>query len=250
MTIENAKEKKQFKTLNIIRWFFTIIILLFAIFMVIFTLLSSTKINNKKETLFGYSLFIVWSDSMKKTDFAAGDLIIVKETDTKKLNVGDIITFESTSQMSFGDTITHKIKEINKSDSGEFMFTTYGTSNGEENVDDTPVYESNIIGKYCGKIPSFGYFANFLKEPLGYVLCILLPCVMLVVMQMINIGGAISQKRKIEKADLDNQRGELAAKHEQIAAELLEAENLKKELEELKKKILDSKESENNNKDS
>lgn len=183
-------------------------------------------------------MFVVWSDSMSKTDFSAGDLIIVKETDTKQLQVGDIITFESTDPTSFGQTITHKIKAIQTDNRGTRTFTTYGTTTGDEDV--VPVYESHIIGKYVGKIPSIGYFSDFLKKPVGYVTCILLPCVVLFTMQFINISGALSKKRAYEKAELESQRDELASQHQQIAAELEEAERLKKELEELKKKLSES----------
>ena len=68
-----------------------------AIFMMIFTIFSVTTFDKTDRNVFGYKMFIVLSDSMKKTDFDAGDLIFVKETDASKLEAGDIISYISTN---------------------------------------------------------------------------------------------------------------------------------------------------------
>ena len=62
-----------------------------AVFMMIFTVISVTTFNRNDRDLFGYKAYIVNSDSMAKTDFGAGDLIFVKETDPAELKEGDII---------------------------------------------------------------------------------------------------------------------------------------------------------------
>jgi signal peptidase I len=79
------------KALNIIKNIFVWLITIFAIFMMIFTLVSVNTFNRAERNLFGYKMFIVLSDSMSKTDFDAGDIVLVKETDPASLKEGEEI---------------------------------------------------------------------------------------------------------------------------------------------------------------
>ena len=54
-----------------------------AVFMMIFTIVSVSTFDRADRSLFGYKAFIVLSDSMSKTDFNAGDLVLVKEIDRR-----------------------------------------------------------------------------------------------------------------------------------------------------------------------
>ena len=66
---------------NILVW----LIVAAAVCMMIFTIVSVRTFNRSDRSLFGYKAFIVLSDSMEKTDFAAGDLVLVKEVDPSTL---------------------------------------------------------------------------------------------------------------------------------------------------------------------
>ena len=98
--------------LSIIKTTFVWLVVVLAVFMMIFTVISVTTFNRNDRSLFGYKMYIVNSDSMAATDFKAGDLILVKEVDPTTLQEGDIITFMSQDTDSFGETITHKIRRL------------------------------------------------------------------------------------------------------------------------------------------
>ena len=49
------------------------LVVLLAVFMMVFTIVSVTTFNSNQRTLFGYRALIVMSDSMSATDFSAGD---------------------------------------------------------------------------------------------------------------------------------------------------------------------------------
>ena len=68
------------------------ILVVVAVAMMIFTVVSVNTFDRNDRDLFGFKAFIVRSDSMSKTDFDAGDLILVKEVDPSTLKEGDIIT--------------------------------------------------------------------------------------------------------------------------------------------------------------
>ena len=89
------------KTFNIISKIFTIIVVIFALIMMCFTIFS-IYFNRTDKSIFTYKAFIVLSDSMSKTDFDAGDLILVKEVDTSTLKEGDIIAYTSQNIESYG----------------------------------------------------------------------------------------------------------------------------------------------------
>ena len=83
------------KALNVIKTTMICLIVALAVFMMIFTIVSVTTFNRNDRDLFGYKAYIVNSDSMAATEFAAGDLIFVKEVYVGDLVEGDIITFIS-----------------------------------------------------------------------------------------------------------------------------------------------------------
>lgn len=138
-----------------------------------FTIISVATFDQKDRNLFGYRLFVVTSDSMRATDFAAGDLIVVRQVDKQSLQIGDIISFTSTRAETYGQIITHKIREILIDESGKYGFVTYGTTTGV--TDDGIVLEDYLLGKYQMRIPRVGEFFCFLKTTPGYIFFVLIP---------------------------------------------------------------------------
>ena len=162
------------KALNILKTVFVWLFVIATVGMMIFTIISVNTFDQNNRSLFGYKAFIVRSDSMAATDFDAGSLIFVQEVaDVSELKEGDILSFISQNTDSFGETITHKIRTVTTNENGALAFVTYGTT--PDTDDSVPVTAPYILGKYTGHIPGLGSFFNFLKQPIGYVLCILIP---------------------------------------------------------------------------
>ena len=63
------------KVINIIKKILVWIVVIVAVSMMIFTIVSVSTFNRNDRHLFGYRAYIVLSDSMSKTDFDAGDLV-------------------------------------------------------------------------------------------------------------------------------------------------------------------------------
>ncbi len=158
------------KALNIISTVLVWTLVVATVGMMIFTLISVNTFDQANRSIFGYKFFIVRSDSMSKTDFDAGDIVFVKNVDPATLQVGDIIAFTSQNTNNFGDTVTHKIRELTTNAYGDPAFITYGTTT--DTNDETPVTYPYVLGKYTGKIPNVGSFFQFLKTTPGYILCI------------------------------------------------------------------------------
>lgn len=211
------------KALNIIKTVITWLIVVLAVGMMIFTIVSVTTFDRNDRALFGYKMYIVRSDSMSATDFSAGDLILVKEVDPATLQVGDIVAFTSQNSSNFGETVTHKIRSLTTDDKGQPAFVTYGTTTGTD--DETVVTYSYVLGKYQKTIPGVGKFFQFLKTTPGYIICIFLPFFLLIVFEGANCvrlfkqyKGEQQKELADQKADLDRQREE----NQRMMQELLE----------------------------
>lgn len=216
------------KALHIASRVVTILILIFAVAVMLFTVISVNTVGKDADFL-GYKPYIVLSDSMKDT-FAVGDLSVSVQTDPETLEPGDIITFTSIDPSNYGTVITHKIREITEYE-GEPAFVTYGTTTG---VDDSyPVPFDNVIGEYKFRLPKMGYFFEFLTTPAGYVTVILIPFLVLIALQGAKFFRLVRQYRAEQQAELDTQRA-------RAAAELEEARRMKEELERLKAQLQDA----------
>ena len=171
------------KTFEVIKTVLTWLIVLLAVCMMVFTIVSVTTFDRNDRALFGYKMYIVRSDSMSATDFKAGDLILVRSVDPATLQEGDIIAYTSQDTASFGETVTHKIRSLTTDADGQPAFITYGTTTG---TDDTAVVTyMDVLGKYAGHLAGVGKFFNFLKTTPGYILCIFVPFALLILSQSV-----------------------------------------------------------------
>lgn len=216
------------KALHIIKNIFVWALAVLAVFMMIFTIISVTTFDQADRSLFGFKAFIVRSDSMSATDFKAGDLILVKEIDPETLQDGDIITFMSPDPENYGEIISHKIREHSTDSEGNKGFVTYGTTTGKD--DSAVVPYSFVIGKYQLNIPNVGTFFAFLKTPPGYIICIFVPFLLLIMIQGFN---SIRLFRRYKKEQME----ELNAEREKIENERAESQKMMAELLKLKSQL-------------
>ena len=216
------------KALDVVKNVFTILIVIAAIGMMIFTIISVNTFDRTDRDLFGYKAFIVLSDSMSATDFSSGDLVLVKEVDPAGLREGDIISFSSQNTENFGEIVTHKIRSLTKDPRGNPAFITYGTTTGVD--DTTPVTYPFVIGQYRSRIPKLGMFFSFLKTVPGYICCILVPFVVLIILQLINFIRIFRVYREEQMAGITKER-------EALEEERHKSEEMMKELLELKAKM-------------
>ena len=211
------------KALNVTKSVLVWIVIAITAGMMIFTLISVNTFDQTDRNLFGFKFFIVASDSMKKTDFDAGDIVISRNVDPSTLKEGDIITFLSQDSESFGKIITHKIRRLTTDHYGKPGFVTYGTTTDTD--DETVVTYDYVIGKYVGSIPKLGLFFQFLKTTPGYITCILIPFLLIIVFQGINCIRLFRQYKKEQMDEMETERKKIEeerAESKRVMAELLE----------------------------
>lgn len=202
---------------------------LLAVFMMIFTVISVTTFNRNDRSLFGYKMYIVNSDSMAATDFRAGDLILVKEVDPSTLKEGDIITFMSQDPQSFGETVTHKIRRVAADAEGNPGFITYGTTTNTN--DETIVTYPYILGQYQSRIPGLGTFFNFLKTTPGYFVCIFTPFMLIILYEGVKFFLLFRRYKQEQMEEMQAEREKIEAERAANAKMLEELQALKAQLE-------------------
>ena len=132
-----SKTKKALKiTGNVL----TGIVAVLVVVMTVLTVFSMVFNRDGTASVFGVQAYVVQSDSMTP-EFAAGDVIFSEEVNPEELVAGDIITFISRDSASYGQTITHCIREVT-THNGELAFITYGIATGVD--DGTPAVASDI----------------------------------------------------------------------------------------------------------
>ena len=231
----NEKTKKIIDiATKVVSW----VVVAFTIFMVIFTIFTVSTVNKNERSIFGNRFYIVKTDSMSKSEnnadmdvhFNAGDIIIIKNLkDARTLEKGDIIAFLSTNSDSYGETVTHMIYEVNYNANGKVIgYTTYGTNTGA--IDGAMVEPEYVLGKYVGKLPIVGRFFAFMKTVPGYIVCILVPFLLIIIYNGANVI-------RLFKRYKGEQNAALQAERDQIAADRAQNEEMMKELLALKQQL-------------
>ena len=206
-----SKTKKALKiTGNVL----TGIVAVLVVVMTVLTVFSMVFNRDGTASVFGVQAYVVQSDSMTP-EFAAGDVIFSEEVNPEELVAGDIITFISRDSASYGQTITHCIREVT-THNGELAFITYGIATGVD--DGTPAAASDVLGRYAFRIAGLGSFFEFLKSVPGYICCILLPFLVVIGLQVYNIVVAVRQNRAEKRREAEEERDRVKKLEEELAS--------------------------------
>ena len=227
------------KILNIALKAVTWLLVAFTVFMMIFTIVTVSTVDKNERSIFDTRFYIVKTDSMSLSEnnkdmdvhFNAGDIVMVKTVeDPTKLEAGDIIAFLSTNDSSFGETVTHMIREVKRDESGRLLgYQTFGTNTGVD--DDALVEPSYVLGKYSGKLPGIGNFFAFVKSTPGYIVCILVPFLLLIIYNGVNVIRLFRRYKMEQNELIEAERAEIAAERKQNEDMLKELLALKAQLE-------------------
>ena len=224
---------------NVLLYIFIVI----SIFGVIITI-GAKRGEDGTATVFGMQMRHVISPSMEKSEFTNTDAFTIKDIPMKSvvfvevvpegkekayewyssLREGDVLTFRYvyTTQI----TITHRITKIEeKENKAGFVFYLEGDNKASEmgaltqiidtEFDNTPNY---VIGKVVGKSVVVGLLLSILKSPIGLITVVILPCIGIVVFEIIKIVRVMGMdKKKKEEEEKKKQKDELEELRRRLA---------------------------------
>ena len=217
MDMDKARIKKIGNiTLNVILYIFLVLCLI----SVVMTVFSRKDSDGAAEVL-GYQFRVVTTDSMAKSehtdvseydikDIPSRSLVIVKvmPEDEAKANEwygtirkGDVLTFRYVYNSQV--TITHRVKWVQKNADGGYIIELEGDNKSSEDgqlvqtIDTSiPNNPNYVIGKVVGKAYLIGVILSFLMQPVGIVLVIIVPCVIIIFFEIMKIAKVMSAEKK------------------------------------------------------
>ena len=121
------------------------------------------------------------------------------------------------------------IREVKKTDAGKVLgYVTYGTNTGTD--DEALVEPEYVLGVYSGKLPGVGNFFAFVKSTPGYIVCILVPFLLLILYNGVNVIRLFRKYKREQMADMQ-------AEKEKLEAERAENQRMMQELLALKAQL-------------
>ena len=177
---------------NILFWILIGIIILLIFYVVMI------KIYSKQDRLdeIKFNMYTIITTSMENT-IMAGDVVIDYKNDNNIYEVGDIITFYS-NKGSGQLTVTHRIIDV-KIENGKYYYTTKVDNNNT--ADTNPVFQDDVIGKVIFVIPKVGFVQEFILSKFGWLVVIVLPCVGIVIYDLLKVLKLAFKKKKNPKSD-------------------------------------------------
>lgn len=119
--------------------------------------------------IFGVQVYGVLTGSMEPT-YPTGSMIYVKDVKAEDLRVNDVITFS----ISPGVIATHRIVEVVPDEQNPTIMRYRTKGDANKDVDAGLVSANNIIGKAIFVIPQMGYVANYIQQPPGIYIAIVI----------------------------------------------------------------------------
>ncbi len=167
------------------------VLIFFLFFFYFVDLLYNISSGEDKPPLF--DTYVIVSPSMVPT-INVEDAIIIQRIDPAHIKQGDIISFLATDSYYSGKVITHRVIGIEKSSEGKLLFRTKGDHNNV--ADSFLVNEGDIYGKVIFRIPMLGYIRQFLSTYFGWILCIVIPFLYLILSEVVRVRKMVSSNKK------------------------------------------------------
>lgn len=173
-----------------------LLVLIFAVSVVLIVAnITADKKNGEQPNVFGYTVSSVQSESMSGT-FEKGALVVGKVVDKDTvIEVGTIISFY---QKVNGVVIinTHRVVAV----TGEGNNRLFQTQGDNREVCPTPDAEwkslDDIAAVYKFQIPVVGSVIDFLKKPVGFIICLVVPMLAFIGWQVYKLIAIYLQSKK------------------------------------------------------
>lgn len=151
-------------------------------------------------TVFGQKVLSVLSGSMAPV-IHTGDVIVVRPLlPGESIQEGDIITYRVAGQPRM--LITHRVVGMVALDGKPSAYVTKGDANDAKDL--STVSPLQVVGRYRWRVPYFGYISNFIRKPIGIVVVVILPGLILIGMELRRlwrvIAAAEAEKTKAKNA--------------------------------------------------
>ena len=181
--------------MGILSWTVFAILVLIAIFLIYYFI--STKLYAEKGENYRpqIGLYTILTGSMEPNINPYDVIVDWTITNPKDIKIGDVITFISTSSLTKGMTITHRVINI-KEDQNGFSYQTKGDANLSPDTAYVPF--TNVKGKVLFRIPQLGRLQSFLATKGGWLIIVVIPALIVIITDLLKIFRLTTAKGKID----------------------------------------------------
>ena len=239
------KKSKVKKIFGIVRNVIFYIFLALCAFAVVMSL-ASKKDSTGAVNIFGHQMLFVRSDSMGKSEFTdvsdydigsipVRSMILIETVPEDPeaaaawyddIEIGDVLTIRYTYTTQ--ETITHRVTDKQEKDGG-YIITLKGDNKTDENADtieqtiDTTQADTSfnyIVGKVVWHNYPLGLLIYAVKQPVGIVGLVIVPCLIIIIFEIIRVVNAFGAEKKKkyaeEKAQTNSELEELRRRLEEL----------------------------------
>lgn len=132
-----------------------------------------------------FSLYTIITPSMTPNINVYDVVIDVKVDKPEDIKINDVITFNSSIPGVHGGTITHRVIAVSKDADGNYHYRTKGDYNLVD--DGVDVDFNSIVGKVALRIPQLGRAQAFLATKAGWLICVLVPALYVIIKDILKI---------------------------------------------------------------
>ncbi|MBO5481126.1 MAG: hypothetical protein J6A63_08060 [Clostridia bacterium] len=250
-TATKLDDKKTFNWKKIGKIAIDVIIYVFiaiCMFGVIVTISSAN--SDGAANIFGHQMRLVQSPSMEKSEFTDTSAYDIKdiptlsvvfiqtvpenETERTKwydsLKEGDVLTFKFTYTKQ--ETITHRLTKKTPIEGGWLLELEGDNKTSQDGaltqiINTTLKNSTNyVIGKVVGVNYPMGLFIYALKQPVGLIFIVIVPCLVIIAFEVFKILSVLNEDKKAkaliaqqqQQEEIDKQQSEIEELKRQLAA--------------------------------
>ncbi len=211
-----------------------VLLVLIGIFLVYYVI-TVQKAKNDANFKPAVSLYTIVSGSMEPT-IHVYDVVLNKAVNSpEEIKVGDVITFISTSSISEGLTVTHRVQDI-KIVNGEYEYVTKGDYN--PTADSSTAKYGNVIGKVAFKIPQLGRVQFFVASKAGWFFVVLLPAMGVIVYDVLKLFKLLGTKNASDKIKGNNKKKNIDINVDKAIDNIKKNDYNSSSLDDLKKNVM------------
>lgn len=177
----------------------------------------------------GLSVFRVATGSMEP-EIPVDAVLLCRKTEIESIQVNDVVCFRSREQAMLGSVITHRVIQVLNAPDGTIALETKGDANLV--ADGDYVTQKNLVGKvvwFTGERSAMTSILAFLNNKVGFLACIVFPCLLVAGVILRNCIGNIKGELHTMLRQLDSEETpppeltpeEYQQIYEQVKAELL-----------------------------
>lgn len=197
------KVKKVLNYVGKVLSYASIVLLVIIGAFLLYYLFTMQKYKNDPNFKPEVSLYTIISGSMEPAIHVYDVVVNVAVKSPEDIKVGDVITFESTSSISKGLTVTHRVQDI-KIVNGRYEYVTKGDYNPV--ADSSTAKYENVLGKVAFKIPQLGRVQFIVASKAGWFLVVLLPAMGVIIYDVIKLIKLLGAKVTTDKVNPKNKK--------------------------------------------